>query len=115
MKFNCNLLVCICCLTCSAVEYMINCVVAPCVKTYCLIPAFLLVLVIGFSSLAVQNSYAGRFCREFLLLQGRFEHYARLLKHLMFNLKGMKAFLVLQGLFTVLQSTSPSNNESIFN
>ena len=55
----------ICYLTCSAAEYMINRFVAPCVKTPCLIPAYLLALVIGFSALAVQNCYAGRFSKNF--------------------------------------------------
>ena len=48
---------------------MINCFVAQCVKTYCLIVAYFLVLAIGFSTLAVKNCYAGRFAENFYRFQ----------------------------------------------
>ena len=50
-----RLLLYICYLMCSFVQYMINRFVAPCVKTCRLMTACLLALVIGFPTLAVQN------------------------------------------------------------
>ena len=70
-------LMCICQLTCCAVEFMINSFVTPRVDTCCLIPEILLALLIGFSSCT--KVISKQVFREFLPLPGSLEHYTRLL------------------------------------